>query len=655
MAAAIILPAGCFFSIAADLPHVFLLTLLLLGCVFFRKTPLPLNDRSVIYLVLALLVLTVLFDQMFPLRSDRFSFLAQLVHPEWIVPVLCYGAVLSALFGKRELTVGLAAGAALAALSFGGDIQNSSARLQRLPELSGVLLQLRILYPALLVLTVWSTLFFLIAPRRRRVRWELTLLLLIPLAALGMYAAFLKYESEVRAFENYLFRVGMRRIQNLMPAERVFSASQVNLYETLSSELKRNEAQIIIEVAGAKKPPGYLRGRIYVNYQDGIWQNRNTDTGRELPRDNAGEMLGTHLFSLLESVPPPERRGEFFELFVSRNMKTELLYHPAEAQTFEMIADRVQFEDSGTLCVREWEPSGGLRIYYGEAGKKAFTVDGRRGEFLQLPRRLRDELGEILEEQGIDEKQPFKEKTDRLMNFFATKFRYSVKPQPDLDRDPVIGFLSGSRAGHCEFFATGLTLLLRRAGVPARYVTGFICEEPGTLRGSYIARLGNAHAWVEAFDRKSGQWVMLEPTPPTPPIAGRFGESLRRYTDAGSLLLSQLFAHLKRGTVAGWVFTATSLLAQVPWWCYIVAGAAIAAAWFWFRRRRSRVANPAKEKLIRAYYRKLEKLRRAGLIAKEAEPTATELAALLKEKEFDGRERLLHQLAIYRKLRYKAR
>jgi len=434
----------------------------------------------------------------------------------------------------------------------------------------------------------------------------------------------------------------------------VFSASQVNLYETLSPELRRNEAQVIIEVAGAQKPPGYLRGRIYMHYQDGIWQNRDTDAGRELPRDNAGEMLGTHLFSLLESVPPAGRRGEFFELFVSRNMKTELLYHPAGAETFEMIADRVQLEDSGTLRIREWEPSGGLRIYYGGTDKKNITVDGRRGEFLQLPRRLRDELGQILQAQGVSEKQPFKEKTARLMKFFAADFRYSLEAQPEPERDPVVGFLTRSRAGHCEFFATALTLLLRRAGVPARYVTGFICEEPGALRGSYVARLGNAHAWVEAFDRKSGEWVMLEPTPPTPPIAGRTGESLRRYVDAGGLLLTQLFAHLKRGTVAGWIFTAAALLAQVPWWCYISIVAAVAAGWFRFRRRRQRIAS-AKARLIRAYCGKLDRLRRAGLLGRDAEPTAAELAVLLKEKEFDGRERLLRQLAIYRKLRYKAR
>ncbi|MGE4564933.1 MAG: transglutaminase-like domain-containing protein [Victivallaceae bacterium] len=655
MAAAIILPAGCFFSIAADLPHVFLLTLLLIGGVCLRKNPLPLNDRSVIYLVLALLVLTVLFDQMFPLRSDRFSFLAQLVRPEWIVPLLCYGAVLSALFGKRELTVGLAAGAALAALSFGGDIQNSAARLQRLPELSGVLGRLRILYPSLLVLTVWSSLFFLIAPRRRRIRWELTLLLLIPLTVLGMYAAYLKYESEVRAFENFLFRVGMRRIQNLMPAERVFSANQVNLHETLSDELRRNEAQVVIEAVGAKGPPGYLRGRIYTLYQDGVWQNRDAETARELPRDSAGEMLGTHLFSLFAEVPPAGRRGNSFEMFVSRNLKTDLLYHSAEAETFEMIADRVQIEPSGTLRMRDWESSGGLRVYFGEAGKKEFTADGRRSEFLQLPRRVRDDLGVILQKNGISEKLSFQEKTDKLLKYFAAGFSYSRDFRPDPDDDPVIEFLTRRRAGHCELFASALTLLLRRAGVPARYVTGFVCEEPGLLRGSYLARLGNAHAWVEAFDRKSGAWVLLEPTPPTPPIAGRTGESLRRYLDAGSLLLARLFAHLKRGTVAGWVFTATSLLAQVPWWCYSIMAAAGAAGWFWFRRRRRRVENPAKARLIHAYYRKLEKLRRAGLLGGEAEPTANELAELLQEKEFDGRERLLRQLSIYRKLRYKAR
>ncbi|MCK4982651.1 MAG: hypothetical protein KAS17_06985 [Victivallaceae bacterium] len=31
----------------------------------------------------------------------------------------------------------------------------------------------------------------------------------------------------------------------------------------------------------------------------------------------------------------------------------------------------------------------------------------------------------------------------------------------------------------------------------------------------YVARVGNAHAWVEAFDRDKGQWLLVEPPPPS--------------------------------------------------------------------------------------------------------------------------------------------
>ncbi len=656
MAAAIVLPAGLFFSVAADLPHIFLLIVLLAAGVFFRKKPLPLSDRSVIYLTLSCLVLTVLFDQMFPLRNDRFSFLAQLIHPEWIVPVLCYGAVLSALFAKRELTLGLAASAALAALSFGGDIQNRSARLQRLPEAAWLLGQLRFWYPVLLILTLWCVLYFLIAPRRRRIRWELGLLLLIPLAVLGMYAAYSKYETQVRSFENYLFRVGMRRAHHFGSSGRIFGSDKVNLYATLDPRLRGNEAQVVIEAAGAKAPPGYLRGRIYSLYGRGSWGNRSPEAVRELARGEAGAISGTHIFSLTEPVPPAERRGEYFELFVARNFQTSLLFHPAGADCFEAVADRVQLEGPGTLRFREWERSGGLRIYLG-TGTRHDAETGKDPDFLQLPGRLSTQLRPILESAGADASQPFSEKTGALLRFFSANFRYSLEGFEAPEADPVIDFLTRRRAGHCEFFASALALLLREAGVPTRYVTGFLCEEPGVLRGSYVARLGNAHAWVEAFDAERGEWVTLEPTPPSDPIAGRPGESLRRYTDAGALLLAQLFAHLKRGTVAEWIWSAGSWLAELPWWCYIVLGTGGAATvvFLWRRRRRRGRESSSRTRLIRAYRNKLKLLRRAGLLERDAEPTAAELSKLLKDRSFEGRERLLRQLSIYRKLRYKAR
>lgn len=78
--------------------------------------------------------------------------------------------------------------------------------------------------------------------------------------------------------------------------------------------------------------------------------------------------------------------------------------------------------------------------------------------------------------------------------------------------DPVAYFLRKKKAAHCEFFAASATLLLRHVGVPARYVTGYLAHEPGTVPGETVVRERDAHAWCEAWVDGTG-WVSVDATP----------------------------------------------------------------------------------------------------------------------------------------------
>ncbi len=92
--------------------------------------------------------------------------------------------------------------------------------------------------------------------------------------------------------------------------------------------------------------------------------------------------------------------------------------------------------------------------------------------------------------------------------------------------DPVEDFLFDQPAGHCEFFASAAVLMLRAAGVPARYVTGFRGGEWNPLGGYIAVRDERAHAWAEAWVSGQG-WVRVDATPPATGIAraGRFAET----------------------------------------------------------------------------------------------------------------------------------
>jgi hypothetical protein len=94
--------------------------------------------------------------------------------------------------------------------------------------------------------------------------------------------------------------------------------------------------------------------------------------------------------------------------------------------------------------------------------------------------------------------------------------------------DPTEDFVRNHRSGHCELFASALTLMLRQQDIPARLVVGFHGAEHNSLTGGYMVQGKHAHAWVEAYLRPEdcpqemfdngqagpgGAWLILDPTP----------------------------------------------------------------------------------------------------------------------------------------------
>ena len=105
-----------------------------------------------------------------------------------------------------------------------------------------------------------------------------------------------------------------------------------------------------------------------------------------------------------------------------------------------------------------------------------------------------------------------KEVLQRVGQFFRDHFRYSLRLQaPGLEKTALGDFLLHSRAGHCEYFATATVLLLRQAGIPARYATGYSVQEYDAEEQHYLVRQSHAHAWALAYiDQK---WQTVDFTP----------------------------------------------------------------------------------------------------------------------------------------------
>ena len=108
----------------------------------------------------------------------------------------------------------------------------------------------------------------------------------------------------------------------------------------------------------------------------------------------------------------------------------------------------------------------------------------------------------------------------------ASYVRNSANYDTQTSRMPLAGtdfakwFLEESDTGYCVHFATATAVLLQAAGLPARYVTGYLV--PVKAGESTPVLSSQAHAWVEYWLPGHG-WTVLEATPAAAPPPVQMG------------------------------------------------------------------------------------------------------------------------------------
>jgi transglutaminase-like putative cysteine protease len=139
------------------------------------------------------------------------------------------------------------------------------------------------------------------------------------------------------------------------------------------------------------------------------------------------------------------------------------------------------------------------------------------------------------------------DKAATLEAFLKSKYSYTLDLTGNPGKDPLAHFLFETRAGHCEYFASSMTVMLRTLGIPAREVNGFLPGEFNELGGDYIVRASDAHSWVEAYFPGTG-WIVFDPTPDAPVMQLSFYARLSQLADWAELtwndwVISYDFAH----------------------------------------------------------------------------------------------------------------
>jgi len=633
----IILPAAFLFSSVAALPHVFLFTLFGLLLSLLVKKPLHYSDRSLIYSFVAALVLAVLFDMVFPMKQDRFFVMAKLFMANISVPAILYLAVFATFYQSNQYTLGFTSSLSVIALMLCANYQLSGSNEQDLPLIATLLDHFKLFYVSVVLLDTAMILAALNVARKSlhhksslKFDWrkKLVYAAAVIITGLSAYVFFTlteTFKNEILKAEAFFRRMRMRDLLSSTTPSGAFFGKEVDLRASANADRTKNRDMVMLRVSG-DTPPGYLRGRTYQYYRDARW-TESTDPPVQMHYRLNVEGLAVNAFFKNDF---PGAAGKTFDIFPTSACVADFLFLPGNTIRIDTVADRIGFTRNGFFKPKTWEPDGGYTVMVERIDQMAAYSSPAAAEvvnnhkYIQTPSKLNGTLDLVLDgifgvelstsrRDGRDirkeqlkpdtntakpKSHPSATGTDRAViekvkSYFLNNFEYTLAPKipKDDDTDPVEFFLTKTKRGHCELFATGTALLLRRRGIPTRYVTGLVCFERHPSQNYFVSRLGNAHAWVEAFLRDEGKWVLVDSTPPS---ADEFHTSFG-YFDAWSDRFKQLwrrtFAGIRRGYVARSILMLlTSLFGFFTdlFWDPVRGPVVVVVLWLWLFWKRSK-------------------------------------------------------------------
>lgn len=269
-------------------------------------------------------------------------------------------------------------------------------------------------------------------------------------------------------------------------------------------ELKQS-GEIVMKVRPEfGKTPSLLRQGTFLIYEDERWRGgRGTfETVPVEPDVSTWTFLPeTNTPSAVRIIGRLDRKAAFLSLPLGT------------AQLRELHAGGVETNNLGVVRTTD-NPT--VASFVGLFDERRMTDREPIDPDLWLPTPERPLLKQIADELNLRGK-PVREVIQGLQRYFADNYRYTTfQAARELgyhSRTPLGEFLTKTRAGHCEFFATATVLLCRELGIPARYAVGYALPESirtGTGE-QFVVRRRHGHAWALVWTNR--RWVEVDTTP----------------------------------------------------------------------------------------------------------------------------------------------
>lgn len=215
-----------------------------------------------------------------------------------------------------------------------------------------------------------------------------------------------------------------------------------------------------------------------------------------------------------------------------QNSAASTVFTPLFLRSLNMTGDMVPyFNDASELFItRDLKRDDRYTVYAplvegGQAGLDALVNAAAKTDedfqaitaaYTPLPSHLEKKVYDDVQNIVRGETTPYG-KALAIMRHLQKYYRYTLSPDtPPDNKDFVTYFLYVGKEGYCTYYAAAMTVMCRMAGLPARYVEGFLAM-PEADGFAYVTGK-DAHAWTEVYFEGFG-WVPFDPTPIQQPNA----------------------------------------------------------------------------------------------------------------------------------------
>jgi transglutaminase-like putative cysteine protease len=284
--------------------------------------------------------------------------------------------------------------------------------------------------------------------------------------------------------------------------------------------------------------PGYLRARAFDFYYQSSWHDQSI---REAVFPQESSPLGMYLMGRMNTFRVNrDNSEEYISMTIRHEFRFEDdMFTPLGTILVEAPVNVLMRDDDEVV----YTPSSRNGMHYGIAYTKyaddnpPSRIQNRR--MLNVPANLDARIRQMAD-RIFTGRNTTAEKIDAVIDYFNSNYTYNLGLEVPRGRDKLTYFLLDSSTGYCEYFASGAAILLRLAGVPNRYVTGFHVSEKAPDGKTWIARNMDAHAWVEAWDAERRQWTIVEATVGEGAVAAQSDDDMEGAGVNMNIFLSQL-------------------------------------------------------------------------------------------------------------------